>query len=122
MVLGIKPQMLKRVGAELAPVLRDGQLVISVIAGATTGALANVLRHQALVRAMPNTPAQLGQGMTVWYATPAVSEPQRAHAAALAVYLGPRAASTVATRFGVLGVIATDLPDAIATELAKLAG
>src|SRR6187551_1042713 len=87
-VLGIKPQMLKRVGAELAPVLRDGQLVISVIAGATTGALANVLRHEALVRAMPNTPAQLGQGMTVWYATPAVSEPQRTQAAALLSSLG----------------------------------
>jgi pyrroline-5-carboxylate reductase len=87
-VLGIKPQMLKRVGAELAPVLREGQLVISVIAGATTAALANVLRHQALVRAMPNTPAQLGQGMTVWYATPAVSTTQREHAAALLTSLG----------------------------------
>jgi len=43
-------------------------------------------------------------------------------AAALATFLGPRAASAVATRFGVLGVIATDLPDAIAAELAKLAG
>ena len=43
-------------------------------------------------------------------------------AAALAVYAGPRAAAAVATRFGVLGVIATDLPDAIADELAKLAG
>jgi NAD(P)H-hydrate epimerase len=43
-------------------------------------------------------------------------------AAALAVHLGPRAAMAVATRFGVLGVIATDLPDAIAAELAKLKG
>ena len=46
-VLGIKPQMIKRVGAELAAVLRPEQLVISIIAGATTGALANVLRHRA---------------------------------------------------------------------------
>jgi len=37
---------------------------------------------------MPNTPAQLGQGMTVWYATPAVSEPQRTQAAALLSSLG----------------------------------
>jgi pyrroline-5-carboxylate reductase len=87
-VLGIKPQMLKRVGAELAPVLRPGQLVISVIAGATTAALGNVLRHQALVRAMPNTPAQLGRGMTVWYATPQVSPTQREHAATLLASLG----------------------------------
>jgi pyrroline-5-carboxylate reductase len=87
-VLGIKPQMLKRVGAELAPVMRPGQLVISVIAGATTAALGNVLRHQALVRAMPNTPAQLGRGMTVWYATPQVSPTQREHAATLLASLG----------------------------------
>ena len=38
-VLGIKPQMIKRVGAELASVLRPEQLVISIIAGATTAAL-----------------------------------------------------------------------------------
>lgn len=43
-------------------------------------------------------------------------------AAALAVYLGPRAARRVAERFGTLGVIATDLPDAIAAEMAALAG
>jgi pyrroline-5-carboxylate reductase len=58
-VLAIKPQMLVRVGRELAPALRDGQLVISIIAGATTRALANVLRHRQIVRSMPNTPAQL---------------------------------------------------------------
>ncbi len=87
-VLGIKPQMIKRVGAELAEVLRPEQLVISVIAGATTAALTNVLRHQALVRAMPNTPAQMGKGMTVWYATPTVSATQREQAAALLRSLG----------------------------------
>ncbi len=87
-VLGIKPQMLKRVGAELAPILRPDQVVISVIAGATTGALANVLRHRALVRSMPNTPAQLGRGMTVWYATPEVSAVRRDQAAALLSSLG----------------------------------
>lgn len=87
-VLGIKPQMLRRVGAELAPVLRPEQLVISVIGGATTAALANVLRHRALVRSMPNTPAQLGRGMTVWYATPEVGAQRRAQAAALLSTLG----------------------------------
>jgi NAD(P)H-hydrate repair Nnr-like enzyme with NAD(P)H-hydrate dehydratase domain len=43
-------------------------------------------------------------------------------AAALAVYLGPRAALRVEERFGVAGVIATDLPDAVAMEMAFLAG
>jgi pyrroline-5-carboxylate reductase len=87
-VLAIKPQMLRRVGEELAAVLRPEQLVISVLAGSTTRALRNALRHDAIVRAMPNTPAQLGKGMTVWYATPQVSELQRERTAALLGALG----------------------------------
>jgi pyrroline-5-carboxylate reductase len=87
-VLAIKPQMLARVGREIAPELRDGKLVISVIAGATTKALVNVLGHRQLVRSMPNTPAQLGRGMTVWYAMPEVTDVQRAQAATLLGALG----------------------------------
>lgn len=87
-VLGIKPQMLVKVGRELAPALRDGQLVLSIIAGATTTALGNVLRHRQIVRSMPNTPARLGKGMTVWYATPEVTELQREQAATLLRALG----------------------------------
>lgn len=87
-VLAIKPQMLRRVGRELAPALRDGQLVISIIAGATTRALSNVLRHRQIVRSMPNTPAQLGRGMTVWYATPEVTHDQKLQAKALLTSLG----------------------------------
>ena len=87
-VLAIKPQMLRRVGRELAAVLRPEQLVISVLAGATTTALRNALGHEAIVRAMPNTPAQLGKGMTVWYATPQVGDAQRDVSAALLGALG----------------------------------
>jgi pyrroline-5-carboxylate reductase len=87
-VLAIKPQMLLRVGREIGPRLRKGQLVISIIAGATTKALSNVLGHHQLVRSMPNTPAQLGRGVTVWYATPEVTERQRAQAATLLGSLG----------------------------------
>ncbi len=87
-VLAIKPQMLLRVGPELAPALRPGQLVISVIAGATTTSLANVLRHREIVRSMPNTPARIGRGMTVWYATPEVSEQQAEQARVLLTSLG----------------------------------
>jgi pyrroline-5-carboxylate reductase len=87
-VLAIKPQMLGKVGREIGPMLRDGQLLISIIAGATTTALSNVLGHRQLVRSMPNTPAQLGRGMTVWYATPEVTERQRAQASALLGSLG----------------------------------
>ena len=70
-LLGIKPQMLSRVGREIGPHLRRGQLVLSVMAGATTTAMIGILGHDQVVRSMPNTPARLGKGMTVWYATPA---------------------------------------------------
>ena len=87
-LLAIKPQMLAKVGREIRPELRAGQLVISILAGATTKALIGHLGHRAVVRAMPNTPAQLGRGMTVWYATPDVSAEQRAAAATLLGALG----------------------------------
>lgn len=87
-VLAIKPQMLVKVGREIAPELKDGKLLISVIAGASTKALVNALGHRQLVRSMPNTPAQLGRGMTVWYAMPEVSASQRAQAATLLGSLG----------------------------------
>src|SRR3954454_8117671 len=87
-VLAIKPQMLVRVGRELRGTLREGQLVISVIAGATSIALANALDHRQIVRGMPNTPAQLGKGVTVWYGTPDVTETQRDQARVLLGTLG----------------------------------
>jgi pyrroline-5-carboxylate reductase len=87
-ILAIKPQMLGRVGRELAPTLRPGQLVISILAGATSAALITALGHDQVVRSMPNTPARLGHGMTVWYATPATTDEQRAQAAALLGSLG----------------------------------
>ena len=87
-LLAIKPQMLARVGHELRSALGEGQLVISILAGATTTALIGHLGHRAVVRAMPNTPAQLGRGMTVWYATPDVSDEGRSQAATLLGALG----------------------------------
>ncbi len=87
-LLAIKPQMLARVGAELRPHLRDEQLVLSVIAGATTAALEGYLGHRRLVRSMPNTPARIGRGMTVWYATPETTRDQRTETSALLRALG----------------------------------
>jgi len=87
-LFGIKPQMLAKVGREIGPHLKRGQLVLSVLAGATTTALTEFLGHDQVVRSMPNTPARLGKGMTVWYATPATTADQRAQAAALLGALG----------------------------------
>jgi pyrroline-5-carboxylate reductase len=87
-LLGIKPQMLGRVGGEIRPKLRRGQVVLSVLAGATTKALVGTLGHDQVIRAMPNTPARLGKGVTVWYATPGTTPEQREQAAALLAALG----------------------------------
>jgi pyrroline-5-carboxylate reductase len=87
-LLGIKPQMLARVGREIGPRLRRGQVVLSVLAGATTKALIGTLGHDQVIRAMPNTPARLGKGVTVWYATPETSAEQREQAAHLLGALG----------------------------------
>jgi len=87
-LLAVKPQMLKAVMPELKPVMRPGQLVISVIAGAGTHALAQGLDHPALVRCMPNTPAQIGQGVTVWFATPEVDATGRARTRTMLSALG----------------------------------
>jgi pyrroline-5-carboxylate reductase len=87
-LLAVKPQMLARVGREIGPELRDGQLVLSVLAGATTAAITSILGHDQVVRAMPNTPARIGAGMTVWYATPQTTTEQRVWAQALLGALG----------------------------------
>ena len=87
-LLAIKPQMLARVGREIRGGLKPGQLVISILAGATTRALMGHLGHREVVRSMPNTPAQLGRGMTVWFATPETSGEQREQAASLLGALG----------------------------------
>jgi len=87
-ILAIKPQMLARVARDIRPHLRPGQLVLSILAGATTRALTSALGHDQVVRSMPNTPARLGKGMTVWYATPEATAEQRAQAAALLGALG----------------------------------
>ena len=76
-VLAVKPQVLPTVLKELRGKLRAEQLVVSIVAGATVRALETGLAHPAIVRAMPNTPAQVGMGVTAWYAPPAVSAAQR---------------------------------------------
>ncbi|TMC50935.1 MAG: pyrroline-5-carboxylate reductase [Chloroflexi bacterium] len=72
-LLAIKPQMLPEVMPELRTTLDGEQLLVSIIAGASTRALRAGLDHPAIVRCMPNTPAQIGQGVTVWYATAEVT-------------------------------------------------
>ena len=87
-LLSLKPQTLTKVGHELGGKLNSNQLVVSIVAGATTKVLNSLLDHQQVVRSMPNTPAQIGRGMTVWYATPSVTDLQRDQARVLLRALG----------------------------------
>lgn len=82
-VIAVKPQVLPAVLAELRGAVGSEALVVSIVAGATIGAIADGLGHRAVVRTMPNTPAQVAEGMTVWTATPEVSTAQRAQAQAI---------------------------------------
>jgi pyrroline-5-carboxylate reductase len=76
-VLTVKPQRLGLILRELRGILRPNQLVVSIVAGARIETLAADLEHNSIVRAMPNTPLQIGEGMTVWTATAEVTEVQR---------------------------------------------
>ena len=87
-VLSVKPQVLATVMRELRGKLRDEQLVLSIVAGATLRSLRDGLSHGAVVRAMPNTPAQVGMGVTAWTATSAVTAEQRERAKAILGALG----------------------------------
>ncbi len=76
-ILAIKPQNLVEVMAELNGQLKSSQLVLSIIAGARINTLCLGLNHNCVVRAMPNTPAQIGEGISVWTATAEVTEQQK---------------------------------------------
>ena len=87
-ILSVKPQVLTTVLRELKGKLDPGQLVISIVAGATMSSLRSGLDHTALVRAMPNTPAQIGMGVTAWTAASEVDREQRDRAKAILGALG----------------------------------
>ncbi|HEY6121072.1 MAG TPA: pyrroline-5-carboxylate reductase [Pyrinomonadaceae bacterium] len=87
-LLTVKPQRLNVVLGELKGVLKEDQLLLSIVAGARLETIAKEVGHAAIVRAMPNTPAQIGQGMTTWIATPQVSEQMQMKIRALLGALG----------------------------------
>jgi pyrroline-5-carboxylate reductase len=88
-VLAIKPQVAPTVVPTLARLLAPDTIVLSIMAGRTLGVLAGALpQHTALVRAMPNTPAAIGRGITVAVPNAQVSQRQRALAHALLAATG----------------------------------
>ncbi len=84
----VKPQRLTRVLNDLDGVLSVDQLVVSIVAGATIENLANSLGTAKIVRAMPNTPSQIGAGITAWTCTEAVADTERGHVRDILAALG----------------------------------
>ena len=77
LILAIKPQDLPVIFQELGELLRPEQAVLSIIAGAKMSTLSKGFSHESIIRVMPNTPAQIGQGMSMWTCSRQVSEQQR---------------------------------------------
>ena len=138
LVVAVKPQMFRAAGATLKSSVGDNTLVVSIMAGTTMAVLQEVCGG-AVVRAMPNTPAAIGRGITVAVAAKNVSAAQRAVADALlratgsvewvddemlmdAVTAvsgsGPAYVFLLAEELAKAG-IAAGLPEALATRLAR---
>jgi pyrroline-5-carboxylate reductase len=89
LVLAMKPQSLDGAAAGLAPLVRPGTLIVSILAGKTLANLAQrFAKAAAIVRAMPNLPAAVGRGITVLAANAAVTPAQRDTAEALLTAAG----------------------------------
>jgi len=86
-LLSVKPQRLSDVMKGLNGVPSEA-LVLSIIAGANIEKISKGLKHKAIVRSMPNTPGQLGLGITVWTASEDVTDRQQEMARAILRALG----------------------------------
>ena len=76
LILAVKPQRLLGVLDELKGAVHQEQLVVSVVAGAKIETITDKLLHASVIRTMPNTPAQIGAGVTAWTASIEVNEKQ----------------------------------------------
>jgi len=87
-ILAIEPQNLAEVMADLNGRLKAEQVVLSIIAGAKIDTLCLGLEHSCVVRAMPNSPARIGEGITIWTATADVNEQQKKWASSILGVMG----------------------------------
>lgn len=87
-VLCVKPQRVGSVMKEIAGSVSPGQLVLSIVAGCRIDTISKVLGTDKVARTMPNTPAQIGHGITAWTCTEAVDEVERSRIRAMLSALG----------------------------------
>jgi pyrroline-5-carboxylate reductase len=88
LVLAIKPQMFRAAAQDAKPFVGENTLILSIMAGVTIGSLSSVLQTQRVIRAMPNTPGQIGHGVTTYVAGPGCSRADKELAEALLEPLG----------------------------------
>lgn len=87
-ILSVKPQVLAAVSAELKGNIPPKSLIFSIVAGMPVATIQKGFSHKAVIRTMPNTPAQISAGMTVWTASDEVSEAQRDQAKVILEAMG----------------------------------
>ena len=80
LVLSIKPQVMSKALSELSGQVDAVSLIISIVAGVPLRAISAGTGNRRVVRSMPNTPAQIGEGITVWTAAPEVTSAGRKQA------------------------------------------
>lgn len=76
-VLAVKPQNTQEIYSEIKRTIKSEHVVLSIVAGVKMTSLCRELGHRRIVRVMPNTPAQVGFGMSGWTATNEVTAEQR---------------------------------------------
>jgi len=87
-LLAVKPQHMAGVLADISPAVPKSSLVVSIAAGCPISMFSKALPTQAVCRAMPNTPAMIGKGMSVWTSTPECTSEQRLMAQRLLACFG----------------------------------
>ena len=91
-IIAVKPQDFKSIALELSHLIKncpgERPLILSIAAGIPTASMAHWLHYECCVRAMPNTPALINQGMTGLFAPATVSEVQRKHAETICSSVG----------------------------------
>lgn len=87
--LAVKPQMMETVLPLVKRVVGPQTVVVSVAAGTTLSSLSKHLGEAAMVRAMPNTPAMIGRGITGAYGNDRVTDEQRGQVTELLAVSGP---------------------------------
>ncbi|NLH79628.1 MAG: pyrroline-5-carboxylate reductase [Phyllobacteriaceae bacterium] len=88
LLVAVKPQGLDATLPTVKPLVDAGTVVVSVVAGKTIATYHDGLSIDRIVRTIPNTPAQVGRGITAAAAAPAVTAADRALVAALLAAIG----------------------------------